>query len=72
MAKIKLNNQRIIGNTQTPYFIAEVNSSHNGNIEVAKEMCLKAKEAGLSLNAFVRTAIEEKLNIKRITIEKAS
>lgn len=46
MAEIKLNNQRIIGNTQTPYFIAEVNSSHNGNIEVAKEMCLKAKEAG--------------------------
>ncbi len=40
--------------------------------EIHAKAMLKAKEAGLSLNAFVRTAIEEKLNIKRITIEKAS
>lgn len=46
MANIKLKNGRIIGDNSKPYFIAEVNSSHNGNINVAKEMCLKAKEAG--------------------------
>lgn len=40
--------------------------------EIHAKAILKAKEAGLSLNAFVRLAIEEKLNIKRITIEKAS
>lgn len=52
MTEIKLNNGKIIGHTQTPYFIAEVNSSHSGNIEVAKEMCLKAKESGCNCVKF--------------------
>ena len=43
---IMLKNGKYIGDDKLPYFIAEVNSSHNGNIEIAKEMCLKAKEAG--------------------------
>ena len=46
MTRIKLNDGRIIENFSKPYFIAEVNSSHNGNIEIAKQMILKAKEIG--------------------------
>ena len=44
MADIKFRNSRKIGDFLTPYFIAEVNTSHFGNIETAKEMILKAKE----------------------------
>ena len=40
--------------------------------DIHAKAVLKAKESGLTLNAFVKTAIEEKLNIKRIMIEKAS
>lgn len=46
MARIKLNDGRLIEDFSRPYFIAEVNSSHNGNIETAKQMILKAKEIG--------------------------
>lgn len=46
MTIITLKNGDKIGNSQQPYFIAEVNSSHNGNVETAKEMCKQAKEAG--------------------------
>ncbi len=46
MAKVILNNGKIIEDYSKPYFIAEVNSSHNGNIETAKQMILKAKEIG--------------------------
>ena len=46
MAKIKLNDGRILEDFTKPYFIAEVNSSHNGNIETAKQMISKAKEIG--------------------------
>ncbi|MEQ9921707.1 N-acetylneuraminate synthase family protein [Pectobacterium brasiliense] len=46
MADILLRDGKTIGSYKKPYIIAEVNSSHNGNIGVAKEMILKAKEAG--------------------------
>lgn len=46
MAKCILNNGRVIGDNEPPYFIAEVNSSHNGSIDVAKEMIDKIKEIG--------------------------
>lgn len=46
MAKCVLNNGRVIGDGESPYFIAEVNSSHNGSIEVAKEMIDIIKEIG--------------------------
>lgn len=46
MARIVLNDSRIIEDFSKPYFIAEVNSSHNGNIETAKAMISKAKETG--------------------------
>ncbi len=46
MAEVILKNGRKIGDFGTPYFIAEVNSSHNGSIERAFEMIDAAKEAG--------------------------
>lgn len=46
MSKFVLRNGITIGDYLKPYFIAELNSSHNGDINVAYEMILKAKEAG--------------------------
>lgn len=41
-----LKNGKIIRAGCKPYIIAELNSSHNGNLEVAKEMIRSAKECG--------------------------
>ena len=46
MNSITLVNGKIISEYAKPYIIAEVNSSHNGNIEVAKKMIDAAVEAG--------------------------
>ena len=46
MASIKLRNGRELSDYGRPYFVAEVNSSHNGNVEVAKQMITAAAEAG--------------------------
>lgn len=46
MAEIRLRDQTLIGDYKKPYIIAELNSSHNGSIEAAKEMIMKAKECG--------------------------
>jgi N-acetylneuraminate synthase len=43
---IRLNNGRLIGDSQPPYIIAEFNSSHNGNIDSAKAMIDSAKKCG--------------------------
>ncbi len=45
MKKIKLGNKEIY-NFSTPYIIAEIGANHNGDMELAKEMILSAKEAG--------------------------
>lgn len=49
---IVLKNGRIIGDIDKPYIIAEVNSSHNGNVEVAKRMIDSAVNAGCSCVKF--------------------
>ncbi len=46
MTSIKLNNGRIIGSGYLPYFVAELNTSHFGNVDVAKQMIDEAKMAG--------------------------
>lgn len=43
---MKLNDGTIIQNNGKPYFIAELNTSHFGNIETAKKMIDAAKETG--------------------------
>lgn len=52
MAEIKLRDGTVIGDYQKPYIIAEVNSSHNGNVETARQMIAKAKEIGASCVKF--------------------
>lgn len=46
MAVIKLKNGKCIGEGIRPYIIAEMNSSHNGNLETAMKMVDAAKECG--------------------------
>lgn len=46
MAICKLNDGSIIGDYLKPYVVAEVNSSHNGNIETAQRMIDAARAAG--------------------------
>lgn len=46
MKEIRFRNGVCIGGGNKPYIIAELNSSHNGNIETAKQMIAAAKECG--------------------------
>lgn len=46
MATCILNNSTVIGDYKKPYIVAEVNTSHNGNIDTAKRMIDKVKECG--------------------------
>ena len=46
MGKVTFNDGTVIENYGRPYVIAEVNSSHNGDIEVAKRMIDAAVETG--------------------------
>ena len=43
---MKLRNGRMIGRGCRPYIVAEMNSSHNGKVETAKEMIRSAKTCG--------------------------
>ena len=43
---MKLENGKLITNNGKPYIVAELNSSHNGKIDVAKEMIDAAKDCG--------------------------
>lgn len=46
MTAVTLGNKRVIDNFHKPYFIAELNTSHFGNIDIAKEMIEKAHDVG--------------------------
>lgn len=46
MAKIQFRDSTTIGDYMVPYFIAEINTSHFGDISLAKDMIKKAKEIG--------------------------
>jgi len=46
MRTIQFRNSTVIGDRQAPYFVAEMNTSHFGSLDVAKEMIDKAKSAG--------------------------
>ena len=52
MTQITLRDGSVIGNYRKPYIIAEVNSSHNGDVETAKKMIKAAKSAGCSCVKF--------------------
>ena len=46
MAEMILKNNRKISSEEKPYIIAELNSSHNGSVELAKRMIDAAKDCG--------------------------
>ena len=46
MSIVKLKNGRIVGDYLSPYFIAELNTSHFGDMGIARSMIDKAKECG--------------------------
>jgi sialic acid synthase SpsE len=46
MSKIQLNSTRVIGDFLQPYIVAELNTSHFGDVDKAKEMIQAAKAAG--------------------------
>ena len=46
MRELVLRNGRKVGSQYNPYIVAEVNSSHNGNVETARQMIDAAKECG--------------------------
>ena len=46
MSTVKLRSGRVIGDYLAPYFIAELNTSHFGDIGIARSMIDQAKEAG--------------------------
>ena len=52
MAECRLKDGVLIGDYASPYMIAEVNSSHNGNMETAMQMIDAAAEAGCNCVKF--------------------
>ncbi|WP_421813322.1 N-acetylneuraminate synthase family protein [Flagellimonas sp.] len=46
MKEIQLDSRKKIKNYTEPYIIAEIGANHNGDMELAKEMIISAKEAG--------------------------
>lgn len=52
MAEVILRDKTIIGDYKKPYIVAEVNSSHNGDVQTAKDMVKRAKEAGCNCVKF--------------------
>ena len=46
MKSIKLGN-RVIDATTSPYIIAEIGINHNGSLELAKQLILLCKSAGV-------------------------
>lgn len=52
MAKIVLKDSTVIGDFLKPYVVAEVNTSHGGSLDVAKQMIDRAKEAGCACVKF--------------------
>ena len=46
MRAMTLRNSRVLSEENPPYVVAEVNTSHSGNMDAAKGMIAKAKEVG--------------------------
>ena len=44
--RIRLRDGKLIGDNCQPYFVAELNTSHFGNIKLAKKMIYEAKKSG--------------------------
>jgi len=52
MTTCTFRDSTVIGDNHIPYFVAEVNTSHNGNVDTAKEMIKQAAIAGCNCVKF--------------------
>ena len=59
MYKIKINENKMIGENEYPFIIAEIGNNHNGNLDTAKELIKTAKEAGADAVKFQVKNIEK-------------
>ncbi len=70
---IKLNDNCKIGDMQKPYIVAELNTSHFGNISIAKKMILRAKKSGcdcIKLQSWKSDTLYSKNFLKKNPISK--
>ena len=70
---IKLNDNCKIGDMQKPYIVAELNTSHFGNISIAKKMILRAKKSGcncVKLQSWKSETLYSKNFLKKNPISK--
>ncbi|MDA9319337.1 N-acetylneuraminate synthase family protein [Candidatus Thioglobus sp.] len=44
--KVQLTKNKIVSNFSNPYIIAELGANHNGDMELAKQLIIQAKESG--------------------------
>lgn len=58
MERIRLTENRWIGEGEYPFIIAEIGNNHNGSIELAKKMIKVAKEIGVDAVKFQKKDIE--------------
>ncbi|MDR1120997.1 MAG: N-acetylneuraminate synthase family protein, partial [Dysgonamonadaceae bacterium] len=80
MASLSLRDSTVIGDYKKPYIVAEVNTSHGGNVESAMAMIDKAKEVGCncvkfqswSTNSLYSKSFYEKNPIAKRFVEKYS
>ena len=66
MSTITFRNGRKVGKEQPPYIIAELNTSHFGKVDLAKEMIESAKKIGADCVKF-QSWSDETLYSKAIT-----
>ena len=58
MAKIQLNDSKHLSDFGKPYIVAEVNTSHFGDVELAKKMISNAKEVGCDCVKFQSWSVD--------------
>ena len=59
MYKIKINENKSIGENEEPFIIAEIGNNHNGNLDTAKKLIKTAKEYGADAVKFQVKNIEK-------------
>ena len=63
MYKIKINENKTIGEKEEPFIIAEIGNNHNGSLDTAKKLIESAKESGAD-------AVNFKLKILKNLLQK--
>lgn len=58
MGQCKLLNGKVLGDYEQPYIIAELNSSHNGDLDVARKMIAAAAKAGCDCVKFQSWSVD--------------